>query len=754
MDTSINLRKGTETFHPRARLVSVLGEQLIRDASVGLLELVKNGYDADADHVMVKLLNLTFDPKVKKEEEALADITVQVEDDGIGMDLDTVLNKWLEPARGHKEEAKKRKERTAKGRLPLGEKGVGRFAAQKLGRHLTLISRAKQENGELDRAEVVLKIDWDNFDNPNAYLSDISIQYEERAPEYFLQHSGTAMIMTHARSTWREPDVSQIAQMLRRLMSPFRSPKNFSVSLLCPEFPKYENLDPGELLETAHARLTALVDENGIVTYEYSFILGPAFDRKEGPITEDLRERLKYWKPPDRKPGCGGFFATFYLWDRDTNSLALTGAKATDLDPYIGVSVFRDGVRVLPYGDPSDDWLEIDTERYMHPAESISRKNIIGAVEINQIENLPLRDKSNREGFIENSAYQDFYDLLKAVIKITSSEFSQDRRKIREKEKADRKELLPAVDQLEKSVNHVKSALEETNHLADTLIKEGKISPEVAEQIKSSLSQNLQIITGAVEETRQATTDTLTSFDEKQDLLLSLAGLGLSAEKFTHEFARLTRESTLIIREIGSSADIRQLTNIRHRVEALSTILDALHDLVLALGPMFYIRRKTIEQELDIRTMVEQAFLLNRTDIKDYKIQVSISEPTGKLVIRIRRSTIIQAINNVIDNACYWLSRKSEEMNRHILITIKAHDGHIIIADDGPGINPRDRHRIFDPFFTNKVNGRGLGLFITREVLAEAQSTIELLEPGECSETYKVGAAFLIRFSKDRIVGE
>src|SRR5215471_20378217 len=100
-------KSGTAPFKPRARLVSVLGDQLIRDATVGIIELVKNGYDADADCVTVELNNLSK-PK---------ETVVVVSDNGIGMTLETIRTKWLEPASGHKEIEKKANRRTARGRL-------------------------------------------------------------------------------------------------------------------------------------------------------------------------------------------------------------------------------------------------------------------------------------------------------------------------------------------------------------------------------------------------------------------------------------------------------------------------------------------------------------------------------------------------------------------------------------------------------------------------------------------------------------
>jgi len=188
MTETLNLRKGKSEFRALARLISVLGEQLIRDAAIGILELVKNGYDADADEVSVRLLNLKLFPEELKDEnlkkDALKRVVVIVEDNGDGMTLETILSKWLTPATGHKEEAKKENKRSAKGRLPLGEKGVGRFAAQTIGHKLTLISRAKDDSGKPGHVEIVVSVNGDDFDTADAYLEDAHVEYEERQPEH------------------------------------------------------------------------------------------------------------------------------------------------------------------------------------------------------------------------------------------------------------------------------------------------------------------------------------------------------------------------------------------------------------------------------------------------------------------------------------------------------------------------------------------------------------------------------------------
>lgn len=736
MTETAKFRKGTETFRPRARLVSVLGEQLIRDATVGLLELVKNGYDADANHVTVRLLNLA-DPE---------ETIVAVEDDGYGMDLDSVLYKWLEPATGHKEEAKKRDERTPKGRLPLGEKGVGRFAAHKIGRHLTLVSRSRNEKGELAGVEIVVQIDWDRFEDPEAYLSDIAVDYHERTPEHFLDRSGTYMEMRRARNRWLKRDVERVSRTLRRLMSPFRTPESFGVTLHCPEYPQYENLDAGELLKTAHAELIVVVDEMGVAEYEYRFQLPPYPGRSEKSDPINLKQKIKSWNPPDRKPECGAFYAALYIWDRAPESLKLSGTNAGDLNQYNGVAVFRDGIRVMPYGEPEDDWLEIDHARYMRTSDAFERKNVVGMVEINQADNKRLHDKSNREGFIENSAFFDLRDLMLAVMNIAYNEFSRDRKEIRAGQKKASKELLPAVSQLETSINTVATALNQTREMANSFVQKGQIAPEVAQEMISTLQQTGETLATAVQETKEAAADTVSRFDEEREMLLALAGLGLAAERFTHEFARMTREASDLLRDIEKDPAVQRANHLKNHVEALGVTLEALRDLVLALGPMFYIRRRTSEKSLDVKTVIEHALLLNKGQIQENNIVVEIRELEGSLSVMMRRGALTQVFNNLIDNACYWLGRKSEENDRKLRLIILAEDRAVLISDNGPGIHPRDQRRIFDVFFSTKTEGRGLGLFIAREALAEAQATISLLEPSEYSETFKIGAGFKIQF--------
>src|SRR5262249_46647657 len=158
------------------------------------VELVKNAYDADAHHVQLRFLH-PGDPETA---------CIEILDDGHGMDLDTVLHRWLEPATDHKRGGA-RKKRTRLGRFPLGEKGVGRFAADKLGSDLELVTRPAD-----GADEIALHVGWHRFDE-GSYLDQIENHWEIRAPTSFPgDEHGTVLRMHHLRATWTEDLLARV----------------------------------------------------------------------------------------------------------------------------------------------------------------------------------------------------------------------------------------------------------------------------------------------------------------------------------------------------------------------------------------------------------------------------------------------------------------------------------------------------------------------------------------------------------------
>src|SRR4051812_889984 len=180
---TILFRDGFSAFVPRARLIKLLGGELIRDEVMAVAELVKNAHDADAT-----VVTLSFNGTSAPEGEII------IEDDGCGMSVDVLLQHWMQPAGSSK--SRRGSHYTSSGRRMLGEKGVGRFAVDRLGRHVELVSRARGSE-----TEIVATFDWDQFDDETLLLSEVGVKWREQSAQ-ILARPGTRIRVSSLRMPW------------------------------------------------------------------------------------------------------------------------------------------------------------------------------------------------------------------------------------------------------------------------------------------------------------------------------------------------------------------------------------------------------------------------------------------------------------------------------------------------------------------------------------------------------------------------
>lgn len=708
------MAKFKKSFVPKARLIQILGEHLIKDATVGLMELVKNAYDADATGVEIEMSDIGSET---------AKITIR--DNGSGMDDKTFLTKWMNPATGHKEIQKIARKRTVLGRLPLGEKGVGRFAAQQIGDRLKMVSKVKNAAEEL-----VVEIDWKLFENHEKNLSDVEVEYTYAKAEHFSKEkSGTMLEITHLKSDWTESDVKRISNTLKRMKSPFKGANDFEVMLSfsgCPEeFEKYRNLELTDIIDKAHYKFFALVDGSGILDYEYDFNL-PGSNSQHRKDTADLLKESGEFAAGE-KLLCGGIAVHLCHYSKDKSVLQGSGLNAKDIAELCGVSVYRDGMRILPYGERGNDWLELDNRRIQETSR-IGNDTIIGMVEINQSANSILKDKTNREGLIENEAYYQLRKLILAIINEFETEIKEDKPK---KQKSKEKPDLEA----EKAINSAQAVV-------GAVISDLEKSPDSGNRGKA---EELRKVEAQLEDVRKRVNLASREFESTSKTLFNLAGTGLAAERFTHEFARLVSGANSSLDRLRT-----QLTplkpKVKKEIDAIGATLEALRNDIRLLGPMFYIRKVAKEKELDIKEIIESTLLLQDNAISKAQVQPSVSGESFKIFMR--EGSCMQIFNNLIDNTVYWLSRKSEGDDRKLKIVLDPKTSSVYVSDSGPGVTSRHRDMIFEPFFSMKgEEGRGLGLYIVKEILDEKKWSIGLVEQDEYPGLLK-GANFKIVFAE------
>jgi len=387
---STSNRNGNIAFQPRARLLKLIGEELISDEVVAISELVKNAHDADAEKVTISFHGVTG-----------SDGQLSIRDDGHGMDLETLLGRWMEPAATTK--VGKGRDITRRGRRVLGEKGVGRFASDKLARHLTIISRCPGYS-----EEVHALIDWDRFDSDALMLSEIMNHWEVR-PAREIDGHGTLLRMTGLRSIWTERMFRRLSLRLSRLLSPFRiDGDRFVIHIESDDFPEYSGELRTDFLDRAPYRVVAEFDGEQTISIALN-------NRK--PVAQRWNGQGEL--------SCGPVKIRTYAFDLEGEALARIGPRMEVrawLREWTGVSIYRDGFRVWPYGEPHDDWLRLDQRRVNNPVEKLSNNQVIGFIDIGRDRNPDLMDQTNREGLIHNQALDDLRRLVYYVLQSIEAE--------------------------------------------------------------------------------------------------------------------------------------------------------------------------------------------------------------------------------------------------------------------------------------------------------------------------------------------
>jgi len=423
-------------FQADAHLVQVLGEQLIASERVGILELVKNAFDAGASFCKIlieKVPNLIQIPEELYEFNEYEGPVIVIEDDGSGMSREQIELGWLRPASTIKTNIKDRlkveKEKAIKagrldifenfveilkheykGRIPLGEKGVGRFATHRLGKNLILKTKIASNDYEF-----VLKINWDDFNSENGLVKNldsvgISLTRQPVSKDYGVKNSGTQLIIYGGREGFElsEDEIKEINKTILKLNSPNPNPLKvtqiFKATLYCPQVKQLdEQID--YLKYDPVFRIYGIVNEKGIFEYDYFFtppyndkIPLTGFERKNEKIDIKTFNKAYFLKEIDGRrlwkiPTCGSFYIHIDVWYRDTPWMDKSETKFKEyLTNYGGISIYRDGINVFPaeWG-AKYDWLGL-RQRQIGQAFRMSYYHMIGNVEIEQSNNSELVD--------------------------------------------------------------------------------------------------------------------------------------------------------------------------------------------------------------------------------------------------------------------------------------------------------------------------------------------------------------------------
>lgn len=763
-------------FKVTARTILQLGAELISSDAIAFYELIKNAFDAGSKNVTVRvvvrisqaILDDYFSQAAEKdgddeqfdedefiedkkfltgkidfeapfadglEQQLLAAKTpnklkdilkganyITIEDKGDGMSMSDLEDVYL--TIGTRYRRKQREENSVGTRPILGEKGLGRLSVMRLGDRLRV-----ETTKEGEKQYHVLEIDWTEFSHDSdSLLETISITPKQGKVKPDAKIKGTVILISDLKSSWTQAKLEEINKsQLSRFIDPFAKKNREFIQLWFNNEPIVsEGLDK-KLFQYAHAVASAKLEfEKGTPVF-HGELDYRSYNRKttfslSGTHLASVLGTASY---KELLQSLGPFSVQLYWFNRQL----LRESEGVLDAPYIkhlvdtwggGLMVYRDGFRVNPYGGPGDDWLSLDPMALASGGYKLNRKQIVGKVDISSEANPLLLDQTNREGLRSNPQKDALVTLLRYLFKDELRDFLDEVKKIEEQNIA-----ALSLNEIEKRIEtgqkQVKAAVEDLKRKYPQI----KAEKETLSTIEEVLEESALLFARA-----KASADVLNS---RLKTTIELAGLGLMVDVIGHELNRSTKHALDTINTL-SGRDLP--AGLKEHMDTLRLQLKTLQTRLKVIDPLGPSGRQQ-KVLTDLRELVNDVIRSHQGQFKRHKTKVEIIDrhPNQEWKIRIVPGMVVQILENLIANSIYWIK---QEQNVHrlaagnITIVLNRKEETITFSDNGPGIPREKKENVFRPFYSTKPpgDGKGLGLYISREMARYHNASLTLLDTG------------------------
>lgn len=656
------------------QILARLGEELNPNPDQGVLELVRNAYDADASRCVVQLENIS-EPGG----------TIRIRDWGDGISRSDISEGWLVLGRSSKSTT----QRTHAGRLQVGQKGLGRLAALRQGDVAELRTWPRPRKGvKRTRTEHEVVLRWADFDGATT-VDEVPVAIDSYDVEP--TECGSEITILDLRRRWTRPEVKRLARALLLLGDPFGGAKNtFAISLQCPEHPDLENLVAGSYFGHSLYSIQADLDAKGRARLRLT-------DNRLGIDEEVDHNQIAGATVPEREGSpYSAPSASFELhgFIRSAEALHSAGTAATLvglrewLDAYGGVHIYHRGLRVAPYGDSGFDWLDMNLLRARNPEQRPSTNNAVGRMVVEDPRGR-LVQKTDRSGFIEDELFLELRQFGRDVL-----------------EWVGRRRTKVADDLRRRDQQQGPKRRDDAREALDNKLE--KLKPRERTALRSAVRRFER---AAEEDAEQL----------RKDLLLyrTLATIGTTSAQIAHEtynpalaIVDLADEIEGLAREDFAPEEWQAIEPPVAQIDQLARRLRDYARLprVLLSEPKRRMRVFSADGAVADTVAVFEP-LLNR-----HRVVVRDELGAGKCRLRGPSALLDAILCNLLINAMHALDGQSEG-EREILVRTSEDIDHFLleVADSGPGIEHLETDEIWVPGATTTPDGTGLGLTIVRD---------------------------------------
>jgi len=703
-------------FSVDAGIVNRLGVELVGKRETAVAELIKNGYDADATEV-----NVVF------KDTSNVGGTLIISDNGEGMDREQLQNGFMRLSSAdkiHHPHSNKYQ------RVRAGQKGIGRFAAQMIGKRLIITTQKDNADKALQ-----VEINWEVF-SPDKDLNTIESRILE-VPK--IKDQGTTLEILDLRNPWSDSIINKIYNSISSLLQPFPLSKSedksvdpgFKVNFYKDKVSEGNKIhtELSNIYQYALAEIDTYVDDEG--QGHWSIISKQLGFHDEGFVGKE--------KDNENKPFeyVKGIHAKIYYYIYESSLIPGKLLKFIRgiADENGGVRLYRKGFRVLPYGEKGNDWLGLDESAnkrtILVPHHNIS---FFGVVEIGERQAPIFEETSSREGLIENDAFHELTDYLYRTIIIAVLRISSER---------GRKGTAGQKDWSKRnSTVNVDKAINDLNDIIQNILNQNSEANSSNNGTGNAVfyERAKGVIENLIKARNEEKQDVQNLVDEN-NMLRILAGTGLVIGEFVHEIKRFypgfSSAITFFRNHYGKEAETNERINQLESLFKSFTSYTSYFDKTIS---------RNVDRELEninIRQAVNSFIDTIKKDAE--RAHIDIKDPIyEKLILHtipMHPSEWASILFNLYTNAKKAINKAKTE-DKRILIRCGIDDDNIFVefSDTGIGIPDENKERIFDAFFTTsepvKDNfvtddnaGTGLGLKIVKDIVESHGGSISVVRP-------------------------